>query len=55
MGGSQELDWTFVGNRRLAMISANYVYHKLIEIRKWMEEMVIKILALHKPKDKNLT
>ena len=35
-GGSQELDWTFVRNRTLTMISTNDVYHKLIDKHKWM-------------------
>ena len=30
-GGCQGLDWTFVGNSRLTMISTNDVYHKMID------------------------
>ena len=47
--GSQELDWMFVGNRRLSMISTNDIDHKLIDKHKWMEERVIKIWDFHKP------
>ena len=36
--GSQELDLAFVGNRKLALILANDVYHTLIDKYKWMEE-----------------
>ena len=48
-GGSQELDWTFVRNRRLTMISTNDAYHKLIYKHRWMEERVIKIWGFRKP------
>ena len=48
-GESHELDWTFVGNRKLTMISTNDAYHKLIEKHKWMEERVIKIWGFRKP------
>ena len=41
-GGSKELDWMFVRNRRLNMISTNDAYHKLIDKHKLMEERVIK-------------
>ena len=30
-GGCQELDWTFVGNCRLTMVSTNDFDHKLID------------------------
>ena len=30
-GGSQELDWTFVGNRTSMMIITNDAYHKLFD------------------------
>ena len=48
-GRSQELDWRFVGNKRLTMISTNVVYHTLINKHKWLEERVIKIWGFHKP------
>ena len=48
-GGAQKVDWTFLGNRRLIMISSNDAYHKLIDKHKWMEERVIKIWDFHKP------
>ena len=48
-GRSQELDWRFVGNKRLTMISTNVAYHKLIDKHKWLEEKVIKIWGFHKP------
>ena len=47
-GGSQELDWTFVGNRRLIMILTNDVCRKLIDKHKYMEERVIKVWDFHK-------
>ena len=34
-GRSEELDWRFVGNKRLTMISTNVAYHKLIDISGW--------------------
>ena len=39
---SQELDWRFVGNKRLTMILTNVAYHKLIDKHKWLEEKVIR-------------
>ena len=42
-GRSQALDWMFVGNSRLNMISTNDAYHKLIEKHKWIEERVINM------------
>ena len=43
-GASQELDWTFVGDRRLTMISTNDAYHKLIDKHKWREERAITVM-----------
>ena len=48
-GVSQELDWKFVGNKRLTMISINFAYQKLINKHKWLEERVIKIWGFRKP------
>ena len=48
-GQSQELDWRFVGNKRLTMTSTNVASHKLIDKHKWLEERVIKIWGFHKP------
>ena len=48
-GGCQGLDWTFVGNRRLTMISTNDVYHKVIGMYSWMEEKFTKEWESHKP------
>ena len=42
-GGSQALDWTIVGTRRLFVISTNDAYLKLINKHNWIEERVIKI------------
>ena len=33
--GSHELDWTFVGNRKLTMVSTNDVYHTIIARHAW--------------------
>ena len=41
-GRSQELDWRFVENKRLTIISTNVTYHKLIDKHKWLEERIIK-------------
>ena len=48
-GGSQKLNWGFVGSMRLTGISTNDVYHNLIDKNKWIEEKVIYVWGLHKP------
>ena len=35
-GQSQELDWRFVENKRLTIMSTNVAYHKLINKHKWL-------------------
>ena len=39
--GSQDFEWRFVGNRSLAKISMNAIYHDIIERHVWMEDKVI--------------
>ena len=48
-GVFEELDWAFVGNRRLSMISTNDVCHKFIDKHKWIEARVINIWGFHTP------
>ena len=47
--GSRELDWTFVGNRKLTLVSTNDVYHTIIASRGWVEELSRKVWSVYKP------
>ena len=47
--GSRELDWTFVGNRKLTMVSTNDVYHTIIARHAWVEERLREVWLVYKP------